>query len=320
MRLPQPLMIAALVISLSHHHALATPSLTTSKPDFPTTQLRWWNLNDASVQPWQPIDFTVPDQDTTRSAYGGVLRRYDVHVAKIFEVSHYYCQQDEAIEGFRWQYEAANGNVHMGQFDIGCQLAEDIATAYGLQRKEHTEISFGDIQPDEIRENPYGRDYEIPVLNISTNAKIQKWRQYVQTFAPFFSEETRKVNSETRPFPVEQVLPQIKGNVTVPILIPGTMPNAPALFNLIEKFGLCADTAPDGYGYSIELGPCVSRPTWRGFARLSAREIEHLPEDLSQNPEPNMVPKDTLREIELARGVMGTFHTSCGPYCVSSLT
>ncbi|NEQ44726.1 MAG: hypothetical protein F6K00_14655 [Leptolyngbya sp. SIOISBB] len=51
-------------------------------------------------QPWQPIVLTVPDQDTTRSAYGGILRRYDVHVAKMLEVSHHYCQQDGAIEGF----------------------------------------------------------------------------------------------------------------------------------------------------------------------------------------------------------------------------
>ena len=323
MRSPQPLAVMAAIalsIGISHRRALAAPSLPTSEPDFPTTQLRWWNWNDASAQPWQPIDLTVPDQDTTQSAYGGILRRYDVHVAKMFEVSHYYCQQNEAIEGFRWNYEAANGNVFMGRFDISCHLAKDIATAYGLQRTEHTEVSFGDIQPDETRENPYGRDYEIPVLNISTNAKIQKWRQYVQTFTPFFSEATRKANSETRPFPVAEVLPQIEGNVRIPILIPSAMPNVPALFKLIEQFGLCADTDPDGYGYTFELGPCVSRPTWRGFDRLSARSIDHLPEHLSRNSEPHIGPKDTLRDVELAHGVIGTFHTSCGPYCVSSLT
>lgn len=298
--------------------ATSQPLLTTV-PDFPITQLRWWNWNDASMQPWQPITLTVPDQDTTQSAYGGSLRRYDVHVAKMFEVSHYYCQQDEAIEGFRWNYEAANGNVYMGRFDISCDLARNIVTAYGVKRTESTEISSSNIQPDRLRRNPYSKDYEIPVLNIDTNAKIRTWRQYVQTVPPFFEEEIRKVINETVPFPTEQVLPHLEGKVTVPILVPREIPNVRWLLERIEEYGLCPDINSNGYGYSFSTGPCVSRPSMRGFDTFSAVAIEHLPQYLLDNSV-HIGPKDTFREVQLTRGVTGTFHKSCGPYCASSLT
>lgn len=114
------------------------PSLAAA-PDFPITELRWWNWFPKDA--WQSVQLTVPDQDTTLSAYGGELRRYDVHIAKMFEVTHYLCQQNIArrtLKGFDWSYEAANGNVYMGNFHISCRLALEVVTAYGLKRLEET--------------------------------------------------------------------------------------------------------------------------------------------------------------------------------------
>jgi len=304
--------IALLMVGLPKVGRATSQPLPTSSPDFPITQLRLWNWDTTPEQPWQPITLTVPDQDTTRSAYGGMLRRYDVHVAKMFEVSHHYCQQNEAVEGIRWDYEAANGNVYMGRFNISCDLAKEVITAYGPKRTELTEVSFVDIQPDEMRENPYTRDYEIPVLNIDTNEKIQRWRQYVQAVPPIFS----SLANETIPFPAERVLSQLAGKVNVPVLIPSEIPKIPWL----EEADWCAEASRDGNGYQFMVEPCIPRPSLRGFDIFSARAIEHLSKPALDNAKPYIGPRDTWREVKLVRGVTGTFHTSCGPYCISSLT
>ncbi|MEM9817913.1 MAG: hypothetical protein AAF827_16120 [Cyanobacteria bacterium P01_D01_bin.6] len=305
-----------IMVSLPKVTQATTQPLSASLPDFPITQLRWWNWNSPDEQPWQSITLTVPDQDTTHSAYGGRLRRYDVHVAKMIEVSHHYCQQDDAIEGFRWDYEAANGNVYMGRFEINCELTQTIVTAYGPQRTEQTAVSFVNIQPDETRENPYARDDEIPVLSIDTNAKIQRWRQYVQTVRPRFV----SLANETMPFPAEQVFSQLARNVNIPVLIPSEMPNHPLLAEWIQEKGVCVDNDSDGHGYSLSVWPCEPRPSRRIFDSFYARAIEHLPQSALDNADPHIAPQDTWLEVKLTRGVTGTFRTSCGPYCTASLT
>ncbi|XGV94253.1 MAG: hypothetical protein ACAF41_00010 (plasmid) [Leptolyngbya sp. BL-A-14] len=47
---------------------------------------------------------TVPDNNTTRSAYGGRLRVYDVHIAKMFEVTYNLCQSGSIGGGTSWSY------------------------------------------------------------------------------------------------------------------------------------------------------------------------------------------------------------------------
>lgn len=84
----------------------------------------------------------VPDNDTTISAYGGRLSRYDVHIAKMFEVTHFMCQQRMVSPRIKWNYAAGGGSINMGNFDISCQLANEIASAYGLGKSEMTSISF----------------------------------------------------------------------------------------------------------------------------------------------------------------------------------
>ena len=46
----------------------------------------------------------VPDSDVTRSAYGGKLKLYDAHVAKMFEVTQYLCKakRDQLSGGYTW--------------------------------------------------------------------------------------------------------------------------------------------------------------------------------------------------------------------------
>ncbi|MEG4120920.1 hypothetical protein QUA43_26065 [Microcoleus sp. N9_B4] len=81
---------------------------------------------------------TVSETNTTKSAYGGQLCLYDVHIAKIFEVTYSDCQEIPQAGGRTWYYRAGNGKIDMRQFRINCQLASDIANSYNLGKPERS--------------------------------------------------------------------------------------------------------------------------------------------------------------------------------------
>jgi hypothetical protein len=117
--------------------------------------------------------FQVPDKNTTVSAGEG-LRRYDAHIAKMFEITHHECQDSNfKYRGISWYYEADNGNIDMGKFNITCKLARDIAQAYGLGKAQATNIIY--YRADNV--------VNIPTLNI-TGDKVNKWLNFVQGFKP----------------------------------------------------------------------------------------------------------------------------------------
>jgi len=114
---------------------------------------------------------TVPDKNTTRSAYGGRLRVYDVHIAKMFEVTYNFCQSGD-LEG------TTSWFIDMGSFNISCNLASDIVIAYGLGKPERTvlrRVTEGYGSRTEVR--------NIPVLDI-TGGKVSKWMSFTQRFKP----------------------------------------------------------------------------------------------------------------------------------------
>lgn len=119
-------------------------------------------------------EMVVPDSDTTRSAYGGRLRRYDVHVAKLFELTNYECNQPERNwNRIIWRYKANGGDTHMGAFDISCSLARDIATAYGTGKTEATSVTYYRARAT----------INVPILSITGN-KIDSWLRFTQNFRP----------------------------------------------------------------------------------------------------------------------------------------
>lgn len=127
------------------------------------------------------LNLTVPDLDTTKPAYGGQLRLYDVHIAKMFEVTHFLCRQfgsNTSFKGHEWLYRADNGRINMGRFRITCQLAADIANAYGLGKPERTSIGL-----DSEGGPPQSRTGLVPTLNITGN-KINQWMDFTQRFQP----------------------------------------------------------------------------------------------------------------------------------------
>ena len=113
------------------------------------------------------ISLTVPNSDTTLPAYGGRLRLYDVHIAKMFEVTYHACQERRQKSGLTWFYAADNGKTKMGTFKITCNLARDIVSAYGLGKYEPSQFI-----DDEVK---------IRTLNI-TGGKVDKWMQFTKNF------------------------------------------------------------------------------------------------------------------------------------------
>jgi hypothetical protein len=118
--------------------------------------------------------FTVPDKDTSRSAYGGTLRRYDVHISKMIEIAHFqWCQTRTPYQGVYYSYESGNGKVFMGQIYISCATAKNAINTFGVGRPEPT-IIFDRDRPNTIN---------IPVLDLN-GSKIAKFKRFVQSIQP----------------------------------------------------------------------------------------------------------------------------------------
>ena len=121
---------------------------------------------------------TIPNQNTTQSAYGGRLRLYDVHIAKMFEVTHFLCKQYPGMSEQMWSYRAGGGSLNMGRFTISCNLASNIASAYGLGNPERTAIQRSMEEGGRRMEV-----YQVPILNI-TGGKVSRWLNFTQGFRP----------------------------------------------------------------------------------------------------------------------------------------
>ncbi|MBW4528732.1 MAG: hypothetical protein KME18_26805 [Phormidium tanganyikae FI6-MK23] len=123
----------------------------------------------------------VPDRDVSQSAYGGKLRRRDVHVAKMFEVTQHFCKTEPSrARSYDWIYEKNGGSTSLpdtrrGIFRISCGLANDIAIAYGAGKPESTTIDY------DRRLTPRFRTYSIPILNI-TGGKVDTWLRFMSSF------------------------------------------------------------------------------------------------------------------------------------------
>lgn len=125
-------------------------------------------------------DLTVPDTQTTKSAYGGKLRIYDLHIAKMFEVTYLDCLEfPDSIR--EWSYYAGNGNIYMGDFSISCRLVNDIVAAYGLGPSQNTPIIYG----QEESGPPITRNIDVPTLNL-IGQKQDRWINFTKNFKPRF--------------------------------------------------------------------------------------------------------------------------------------
>lgn len=124
------------------------------------------------------FSLTVPDTNTTSSAYGGKLRVYDVHIAKMVEVTHFMCSSGRLSPGTVWTYAAGNGSINMGNFQISCRLASDLAIAYGLGKPEQTAMNVSFEEAGRAT-----RLINVPILAI-TGGKVDRWIGFTRNFRP----------------------------------------------------------------------------------------------------------------------------------------
>lgn len=120
-------------------------------------------------------NFVVPDRNPREtSAYGGQLSRYDVHIAKMFEITDYEClksvETGQVLNMIIWRYYAGGGDIKMGAYGIHCQEARMVAGRFGLGQAEPTEIYYYRVKPT----------VDIPILDI-TGSKVSQWQSFIKT-------------------------------------------------------------------------------------------------------------------------------------------
>ncbi|WP_211517655.1 hypothetical protein [Geitlerinema sp. PCC 9228] len=161
------LFLSAIALATS----IAQPA--TARPTVPITNIAAYiSSEDGYILAY----LSVPDKDTTVPVGNG-LRHYDIHIAKMFEITHYECLDNQrrgnSVVGLEWNYQANNGKIDMGDFRIRCSLAQDIVDAYGLGEPETTEILYYRAQ----------NTVDFPTLDLS-GSKAQRWQEFTTNFTP----------------------------------------------------------------------------------------------------------------------------------------
>lgn len=121
----------------------------------------------------------VPNKNTTVSAYGGSMRLYDAHIARMIALSHhFYCKQPyvgNMEKLFAWQYRADNGKIDMETFNLRCNQVEQAVKTYGLGKAVSMVVQMTDGTKKTVN---------IPLLDIQGNAETQSFLSFVQTIKP----------------------------------------------------------------------------------------------------------------------------------------
>ncbi|MGB5772253.1 MAG: hypothetical protein WBM32_20655 [Crocosphaera sp.] len=125
--------------------------------------------------------FIVPDVTTiTPVKYG--LRLYEVHLAKMIEVTENFCEDRDDNYRIYWNYEAEAGKVFMGEYTISCQFARQTLQKFGTLGTDKITISH--------RGNPVSET--ISTLDINNN-NAQKFIKLVHFLKPACIDITPKL-------------------------------------------------------------------------------------------------------------------------------
>jgi hypothetical protein len=125
--------------------------------------------------------FRASEATTTTPVTDG-LRLYEVHLAKMLEVSVNFCKDREPNYKFTWNYEADQGKVYMGEYSWTCQFALDTLKKFGSSGTEEITIHYVD--------NP--KKETISALNI-TGKNAKEFIDLVKTLKPQCIDYTPKI-------------------------------------------------------------------------------------------------------------------------------
>jgi hypothetical protein len=264
------------------------------------TEVHLWVAPQAS--PWEMGRLTVPDLDTTIVTQpGSPLRNYDRHIARLFETTYQHCEQKPSLKGMNWQYEAANGNIPMGEFRLSCQTAREVVSGYHLTQADRQTTKTESLMNGAVQVS----SMDIPKLHIAGN-KANRWMKYVQTIPAVFSPTQRRLE-QMQAFPNDRILPS-QVLPTVSLRLPRSVPK---VMKVADRFVVRG--TPEGYQLcpATVKGDCDrSRP--HVFQQLIARKglDFYSPKTLS--------PGAIYRPIQLAQGIPGIYLENCvGPRCLS---
>jgi hypothetical protein len=271
------------------------------QPSLPITEVHLWVAPQAS--PWEMGRLTVPDIDTTIVTQpGSPLRNYDRHIARLFETTYQQCEQKPALKGMNWQYEAANGNISMGEFRLSCRTAREVVSGYHLTQSDRQTTKTESLMNGSVQVS----SADIPKLHITGN-KADRWLKYVQTIPAVFSPAQRRLE-QMQAFPNDRIL-QSQGIPTVALRIPRAVPK---VMKVADRFVVRG--TPEGYQLcpATVKGDCDRSSRAQVFQQLTARKGLDF-----YNPK-TLSPGAVYRPIQLAQGIPGIYLENCiGPRCLS---
>ncbi len=274
---------------------------TATRDEVKITEIRVWE--GGARAPWQTGRLTVPDADTTIAGPHQQLRLYDRHVARLFELTYGQCQKNDALQGMQWTYEAANGNVNMGQFRIRCRTATEVVSGYQLGKAEVLPVSL------EGREAVTIDQAQVRTLNI-TGTKVDHWLRFVQTIRPVRSPlQDPKLPMVT--LRSSQISGEIPSGMTQ--VLPRVLPKLSILKDS-DRFVVL----PEYQGYRI----CPTVGESKACDRMRARVFQEF--SAKQGGEfydaKKLSTRDVYRKIELVQGTPGIYLENCGDRsCTSSV-
>ena len=295
------IVLLTLVVPVSHSSPSSqetSPSTQTGLQKLPITELRLWE----PVSGWAMGRLTIPDRDTTNITQSeSKLRNYDRHVARLFEITYHQCQQNSALTGMNWVYDAANGNVSMGQFRIRCQTAREVVLGYGISQSGVKQRAIYESFSGGVKE----AIEDILPLNI-VGRKADRWLNYVQTIRPVFSPISRQLETSQN-FPTQRILPS-QSNSSLPLRLPTTIPK---LMKVADRFVVQSDETGYRVCPATKTGQCDERAV-HSFQQLTARKN-------SAFFDAKTLPLGAIyRPIELAHHTPGIYLERCiGQSCIS---
>jgi hypothetical protein len=123
---------------------------------------------------YKEISSNIPVNDTTQPVYGGVVRYYDVAIAQAVAITYQLCR-DRNEEAANLLLTAGNQRqIDMGSFDISCNLAYDLVSAYGLNESVTRPVK--NIAAEYVE--------NMPSLNLNTDAKARRFVSFSSNFKP----------------------------------------------------------------------------------------------------------------------------------------
>jgi hypothetical protein len=115
----------------------------------------------------------VSDLDTTRRIAPG-LRQSELHLARMLELTRFWCQDRRPEFTVNWNYEADGGKLFLGEYSISCQFAERMFQDLGPGPSERRTITQWRKDRREF----------VQTLNLEATGKVEQFLSLIKGLKP----------------------------------------------------------------------------------------------------------------------------------------